>query len=96
MDWFCVNELLPENCNLCHFYKETNMKFTTVLVMNKHGQMEIKNRIKVDKCGRPYLDEIATDGWIWSEGGIKPKYWLPIPKNRKFLKRSEREDRKAT
>lgn len=91
MDWFCVSELLPEDCKLCHFYKETNMEFTSVLVMSKHGQIEIKNRIKVDKCGSPYLDEIATDGWVWSEGGIEPMYWFPIPQNKKFLQRGGRE-----
>ena len=89
MEWFCVDELLPEDCNLCNFYKEAKMEFTTVLVMNKHGQMAIKNRIKVDKCGSPYLDEIATDGWVWSEGGIEPMYWLPIPKNKKFSSKNE-------
>lgn len=82
MEWFCVDELLPEDCELCHFHKDSNMMFTSVLVMGKHGEMEIKNRIKVDRCGVPFIDEYATDGWEWGYGTTEPKYWLPIPLNK--------------
>lgn len=82
MEWFRACEFLPEDCSICHFHKDGTMELTTVLVMNKHGQMAIKNRMKVEKCGSPYLDELATDGWVWSEGGITPKYWCPIQKNK--------------
>ena len=74
MEWFCVEDFMPEDCKLCHFYKESNMEFTTVLVMGKNGNMEIRNRIKVEKCGIPFADEYATDGWEWSNGGVKPEY----------------------
>jgi len=84
-EWFSVDELLPEDCRLCNFHSDSMMEFTSVLTMNKRGQMEIKNRLRVKKIGSPYLDEHATDGWVWSRGGIEPKYWFPIPKNKKCL-----------
>lgn len=89
MEWFDVSELLPEDCTFCHFHKDSALEFTSVLAMNKFGKMEIKNRLKVEKCGSPYLDEHATAGWEWSKGGIEPKYWFPIPQNKLLLRGKE-------
>ena len=89
MEWFDVDELLPEDCKLCHFYKDSCMEFTSVVAMDKDGKMEIRNRLKVDKCGNSYLDDYATNGWEWSYGGIKPKYWFPIPQNKLLARREE-------
>ena len=89
MEWHHVDELLPEDCPQCSFHTDGNLSFTSVLVMDKHGRMAIANRLKADKTGSPYLDEIATDGWIWSRSNIEPEYWCPIPTNEKFLKRKD-------
>ena len=91
-EWYHVEELLPEDCLLCHFHTEQALTITTVLTMNKYGRMKIKNRLKVDKYGVPHLDEMATDGWIWSTDGneLPPEYWYPIPANEKFPKRKEK------
>lgn len=86
MEWFCVDDFLPEQCKLCHFHKDSSLEFTTVLVMNKYGNMEIMNRLKVNNIGSEYLDEYATDGWEWSNGLIEPKWWLPIPRNKDLFK----------
>ena len=90
MKWYHVDELLPEDCPLCNFHKDGTLSFTSVLAMDRHCRMEIKNRLKVDRCGSPYLDEQATDGWIWSESNMKVEYWCPIPRNRKLLERKEK------
>lgn len=82
MEWFDVCELLPETCELCHFYKDATLEFTTVLTMNKNGQMGIKNRLRVKECGSPYSDGHVSGGWEWSKGGIEPEYWCPIPQNK--------------
>lgn len=82
--WFSVDELLPEDCTHCYFYEDSNIKFTTVLTMDKNGRIEIKNRLKVKEMGGLNLDEYGTDVWEWSHGGIEPKYWFPIPKNDKL------------
>lgn len=85
MEWFCVDDLLPEDCTLCNFHTDSTLTFTTVIVMSTYGKIELRNRMKVDKCGNTFLDEYATDGWEWSYGTIKPKYWFPIPHNKQLL-----------
>ncbi len=62
-EWFSVDELLPENCKLCNFHSDSTMEFTSVLTMNKRGQMEIKNRIRVKKSEfRVLMSMQLTDG----------------------------------
>ena len=89
-EWFHVNELLPEDCPICPIHEEGTMRVTTVLVMDECCRMEIRNRMKVERCGVPYLDELATDGWIWGESKLVPEWWYPIPRNdRRQARRKE-------
>ncbi len=83
--WFSVDELLPEDCAQCYFYTDAGLNFTTVLVMDKDGLMELKNRLRIDKIGISYVDKYVTSGWEWSASGVKPAYWCPIPKKGETL-----------
>lgn len=75
--WIPVGEKLPEDCPELHFYDDGRLKFTTVLCADD-GCVKMVNRLSVSKCGSAYLDEQATDGWIW--GAHKtPTHWMPLP-----------------
>lgn len=90
-EWYRVDELLPENCPLCHIYKDETFECTTVLAMNEHGSIKILNRMRIKKHGNPFLDKLVTDGWKWSQSSIVPEYWYPIPLNKKLRKNGDEQ-----
>lgn len=76
--WISVEDRLPEDdCGL-HFYDDGMLKFTSVLCASDNNLFAIKNRLIVKKTGSEYLDRLATDGWIWSDGW-NVSFWRPLP-----------------
>lgn len=76
--WISVKERLPEDDETLDFFKQGNLTFITVLAYVPEVGTELRNRLKVDKCGISAFDEFATDGWVWS-AGREPTHWMPLP-----------------
>lgn len=79
MEWISVNDRLPEDDKSLRFHVDGVISFTTVMVYTQHGLYAIANRLKHDPIGSPYLDEYATNGWIWSRGCGEVTHWMPLP-----------------
>lgn len=77
-EWISVKERLPENDETVHFFKRDNLTLTTVLAYVPKVGTELRNRLKIDKCGIAAFDEFVTDGWVWS-AGREPTHWMPLP-----------------
>lgn len=80
--WIPVTERLPEDDKkTLHFYDDGRLNFCTALVYRKGSRaVEQANRLYVRRCGNDYLDQYATDGWVWS--GYKTDdvtHWMPLP-----------------
>lgn len=68
--------------------KEANMK-QLIKEIGKpmyNGLVKLRENFKKFGWGQIRVCEESNtdDGWVWSEGGIEPMYWFPIPKNNKF------------
>jgi hypothetical protein len=75
--WIPVSEKLPEDDPNIEFYDDGRLRFTTVLgVIN--GHTEQINRLSIKKTGSAFLDEQATDRYVWGNDETVT-YWQPLP-----------------
>ena len=77
--WIPVTDHKPEEDANVKFLKSGNLHFTTVLAYGKVKGVRMVNRLYVAKCGIAWLDEYATDGWVWSNGNEDVTHWMHLP-----------------
>lgn len=85
--WIPVTERLPEDDKHIHFYDDGRLKFASVLVFSKDRGVGAANRLTVNRVGTEYLDQFATNGWIWSVGRDDTTHWMPLPEPPKEVTR---------
>lgn len=76
--WISVKDRLPEDDENLRFYDDGHIRFTSVLVHDKKRGTAIANRLIIRHHSAPSLDELATDGWVWSRP-YEPTHWMPLP-----------------
>lgn len=76
--WIPVTERLPEDDDSVRFHKCFSTIFTSVLAYEKERGVSIANRLMIGRSGIKSLDELATDGYVWSTG-CNPTHWMPLP-----------------
>lgn len=76
--WISVEDHLPEDhpdIKIGNF----DGRFQMITVLVYAGRcVSMRNRLRIDRVGNDYLDEQATDGWVWSYGD-EPEFWMPLP-----------------
>lgn len=76
--WISVKERLPEDDENLRFYDDGQIRFASVLVRDDNRGTAIANRLMIRHHRIPSLDELATDGWVWSRPH-EPTHWMPLP-----------------
>ena len=76
--WITVKDRLPEDDENLRFYDDGHIRFTSVLVHDENRGTAIANRLMIRHHSMPALDELATDGWVWSRP-YEPTHWMPLP-----------------
>ena len=80
--WISVKDGLPEDDENLHFYDDGHLRFTSVLVHDENRGTAIANRLMIRHHSMPILDELATEGWVWSRP-YEPTHWMPLPEQPK-------------
>ena len=78
----CSSQLPEDDIELCP-YVSMNLRAISVMALceisKNNFDVRLVNRLKIDSTGSPYLDQMATDGWVWSKTAINVKAWMPFP-----------------
>lgn len=77
--WIPVSERLPEDDERVREHKDFRLSLRSVLIHDKDRGVLIANRYKVVACGTVCLDELVTDGWVWSNNAQNVTHWMPLP-----------------
>ena len=77
--WIPVSERLPEDDERVREHKDFRLSLRSVLIHDKERGVLIANRYKVVACGTVCLDELVTDGWVWSNNAQNVTHWMPLP-----------------
>lgn len=89
--WIPCSLKLPEEVETV--FNSGRMKLLSVMTLSEvfRDELEVRltNRMCVEATGIPYLDEMATDGWIWSENAGDVKAWMPFPEPAQINKKQE-------
>lgn len=79
--WIPCSQKLPEDIEAVHSCGR--MKLLSVMGLSttfgNNPEVKLINRLSVEPTGSPYLDEQATDGWVWSKNAGDVKAWMPFP-----------------
>ena len=78
-EWISVDERLPEDDETVREHKDFRLSLRSVLVNDSERGILISNRYRVDACGIVSLDELVTDGWVWSNNAQNVTHWMPLP-----------------
>lgn len=78
-EWISCAERLPEDDERVIEHKDFRLSLRSVLVHDKERGVLIANRYKVVACGTVCLDELVTDGWVWSNNAQNVTHWMPLP-----------------
>lgn len=80
-NWIPCDKTLPEETE--KIYSNGRMKLLSVMALCEvfKGCPEVKliNRLFIEITGNSYLDQQATDGWIWSNNAGNVRAWMPFP-----------------
>ena len=89
--WIQCSLKLPEEVETV--FNFGRMKLLSVMTLSEvfRDELEVRltNRMCVEATGIPYLDEMATDGWIWSENAGDVKAWMSFPEPAQINKKQE-------
>ena len=77
--WIPVSESLPEDDERVREHKDFRLSLRSVLIHDKERGVLIANRYKIVACGTVCLDELVTDGWVWSNNAQNVTHWMPMP-----------------
>lgn len=80
-NWIPCDKILPEEAE--KIYSDGRMKLLSVMALCEFfkgcPETKLVNRMSVEATGNPYLDQQATNGWIWSNNAGTVKAWMPFP-----------------
>ena len=77
--WISVEDRLPEDDPNIKRYLDGHISLMSVLVCGGSRGVNIANRVYIKPVGIPYLDEQATNEWVWSAGNEDVTHWMPLP-----------------
>lgn len=79
--WISCQEKLPEEA--VKIYTSGRLEMITVLAVHEVYEgiprISMLNRVNIKKSGIPFLDEQATEGWVWSNNAGNVLAWMPVP-----------------
>lgn len=82
--WIPCNSKLPENDPELSPYVSMSLHAISVMALCEISKdsfaVRLVNRLNIKPTGNPYLDQMATDGWTWSDTAVNVRAWMPFPK----------------